>query len=178
MGAAIPSVGRAIGFAQDIAKNGIEKALTNLGLGDLVGQPAELALGVLTDVFCPNGGPIDQAIAREAWDEAVLELTEIEITDIKDVTADQWQVLVTDFITRTIETKVINDVGNEGISLPQDVGAINQIQNDLHELIKGAVNDGIDGRLNVGNTIAQSEIQSLVTDIYERSFAYLEALEE
>ena len=72
MGASIPSVGRAIDFVQGVARDGIDKALANLGLGNLVGQPAEQALAVLTDVFCPVGGPIDQAIAREAWDEAVL----------------------------------------------------------------------------------------------------------
>ncbi|MGA3266506.1 MAG: Qat anti-phage system associated protein QatB [Verrucomicrobiota bacterium] len=178
MGAAIPSVRRAISFVQDVANAGINQALSHLGLGNLVGQPAEQALAVLTDVFCPEGGPIDQGIAREAWDEAVLGLTEIDITDITEVTAEQWQAVVTDFIAKTIEFKVINDVGAKGISLPQDVQAIDQLQSDLHELIQGAVDDAIGDRLNVGQTIPQNEIQGLVTDIYERSFAYLEALEE
>lgn len=178
MGSAIPAAGRAINFVQDVARDGIEKTLSKLGLSDLVGQPSEQALAVLTDVFCPAGGPIDQGIAREAWDEAVLGLTELEISDISAVTAEQWQALVMDFITRTIETKVINDVGTQGISLPQDIGAINQMQNDLRQLIQGAVDDAIGDRLNVGQTIPQDEIQSVVTDIYERSFAYLEALGE
>jgi len=178
MGSAISAVGKAIGFAQSVARDGIDKALSNLGLGTLIGQPAEQVLAVLTDVFCPNGGPIDQGIAREAWDEAVLELTELEIADVKDVSAEQWQALIVDFITRTIETKVINDVGTKGISLPQDVGAIDQLQTDLHELIVGAVNDAIGDRLGVGQVIPQNQIQGVVTDIYDRSFAYLEALEE
>jgi len=178
MGAAIPAVGRAISFIQDVAHAGINKALSNLGLANLVGQPAEQALAVLTDVFCPEGGPIDQAIAREAWDEAVLGLTEIDITDITKVTAEQWQAIVTDFIAKTIESKVINDVGINGVSLPQDVQAIDQLQSDLHELIQGAVDDAVGDRLNVGQTIPQNEIQGVVTDIYGRSFAYLEALEE
>lgn len=178
MGASIPSVGRAIDFVQGVARDGIDKALANLGLGNLVGQPAEQALAVLTDVFCPAGGPIDQAIAREAWDEAVLELTELEIDDIRNITAEQWQGLVVDFVSRTIEAKVINDVGGKGISLPQDVDAINQLQFDLHEIIHGAVVDAIGDKLDVGKTIAQKEIQEMVVDIYERSFAYLEGLEE
>jgi hypothetical protein len=178
MGASIPSVGRAIDFAQGVARDGIDKTLSKLGLGNLVGQPAEQALAVLTDVFCPPGGPIDQAIAREAWDEAVLELTELEIDDIKNVTAEQWQALVIDFISRTIEARVINDVGGKGISLPQDVQAINQLQADLHEIIHGAVTDSIGDKLNVGQTIDQKEIQSVAIDIYDRSFAYLEGLEE
>jgi hypothetical protein len=81
MGASIPSVGRAIDFVQGIARDGIDKTLSKLGLDKLIGQPAEQALAVLTDVFCPAGGPIDQAIARDAWDEAVLELTDLEERD-------------------------------------------------------------------------------------------------
>ena len=178
MGSALPSVGRAISFVQDVARNGVEKALSQLGLDNLIGQPAEQALAVLTDVFCPPGGPIDQAIAREAWDDAELELTELEIDDIKNVTPEQWNGLVIDFISHTIETKVINDVGSKGISLPQDVQAINQLQSDLHQIIYGAVTDAIGDRLGVGQTIDQKDIQSMVVDIYDRSFSYLEGLEE
>jgi hypothetical protein len=178
MGSAIPSVGKAIGFVQGVVRDGVEKALAQLGLDNLIGQPAEQALAVLTDVFCPPGGPIDQAIAREAWDEAVLELTELEIDDIKDVTPEQWNGLVVDFISRTIEAKVINDVGSKGISLPQDVQAINQLQADLHQIIHGAVTDAIGDRLGVGQTIDQKDIQGMAVDIYDRSFAYLEGLEE
>lgn len=178
MGSAIPAVSRAISFAQGVARDGIDKALSQLGLDNLIGQPAEQALAVLTDVFCPPGGPIDQAIAREAWDEAVLELTELEIDDIKDVTPEQWNGLVVDFISRTIETKVINDVGSKAISLPQDVQAINQLQSDLHQIIYGAVTDAIGDRLGVGQTVDQKDIQGMVVDIYDRSFTYLEGLEE
>ncbi len=178
MGASIPSVARAIDFVQGVARDGIDKALANLGLANLIGQPAEQALAILTDVFCPAGGPIDQAIAREAWDESVLELTDLEIDDVKDITPEQWQGLVVDFISRTIETKVINDVGSKGISLPEDVQAINQLQSDLHEIIHGAVTDAIGDRLDVGRTIDQKDIQGMVVDIYDRSFTYLAGLEE
>jgi len=178
MGASITSVQRAINFVQGITRDGIDKTLLKLGLDNLIGQPAEQALGVLTDVFCPAGGPIDQAIAREAWDEAVLELTELEIDDINIVTPEQWKGLVVDFISRTIEAKVINDVGNKGISLPQDVLAINQLQSDLHQIILGAVTDAIGDKLGVGQTISQMDIQELVVDIYDRSFTYLGGLEE
>jgi hypothetical protein len=178
MGSSIPAAGRVLGFVQDIARAGVNQALSNLGVGNLVGQLAEHALAALTDVFCPAGGPIDQGIARDAWDEAVLGLTDAGITDITEITAEQWQALVGDFIANSIETKVINDVGTKGISLPQDIRAINQLQSNLYQLIRGAVDDAIGDRLNGGQTIPQADIQAFVTDIYERSFAYLEALEE
>jgi hypothetical protein len=178
MGSSISAAGRVLSFVQDVARGGVNQALSNLGVGNLVGQPAEHALAALTDVFCPAGGPIDQGIARDAWDEAVLGLTDAGITDITAVTPEQWQALVGDFIANSIETKVINDVGTRGISLPQDITAINRLQSDLYQLIRGAVDDSIGDRLNVGQTIPQADVQVFVTEIYERSFAYLEALEE
>jgi hypothetical protein len=178
MGSSIPSAVRALGFAQDVARVGVDLALKNIGLGNLVGQPAEHVLPALTDVICPAGGPIDQGIARDAWDEAVLDLTDTGIADLTEVTVEQWQSLVSEFITNSIEAKVINDVGTKGISLPQDIDAINQMQADLHQLIRGAVDDAIGDRLNVGQTIQQAELQATVVDIYERSFSYLEALQE
>jgi hypothetical protein len=94
------------------------------------------------------------------------------------VTAEQWQSLVADFISKSIESKVINDVGAKGIELPANIQAIDKLQSDLHEVIRGAVDDAIGDRLAVGGTLSQSEVQSLVEDIYDRSFTYLEALDE
>ena len=177
MGSSVSSAARAIGFAQEAVHSGVNVALKNLGVESLVGQPAEQALAALTDVLCPPGGPIDQGIAREAWNEAILQLAESDINDVGDVTAEQWTVLVADFIANTIEAKVINDVGAKGIELPQDVEAINQLQVDLHDLIRGAVDDAIGGQLVSGENIPQNELRAVAVDIYERSFAYLEALE-
>ncbi len=178
MGSSVRSAGRAIGFVQDVARVGVNQALANLGVRDLVGQPAEQALAALTDVVCPAGGPIDEGIAREAWDEAVLNLTDAGFTDLTQVTAEQWQALVADFIAKSIETRVINDVGVKGISLPEDIRAINQLQHDLHEVIRGAVDDAIGDKLSNGTPIPQNELLSTVTDIYEKSFSYLQALRD
>lgn len=178
MGAAIPAAGRLVEFVRDVSQAGVAQALANVGLGNLVGRSAEEALAALTDVFCAAGGPIDQSIARDAWDEAVLMLADAGITDITQVTAEQWQSLVADFISKTIESRVINDVGAKGIELPANIQAIDKLQSDLHEVIRGAVDDAIGDRLAVGGTLSQSEVQSLVEDIYHRSFTYLEALDE
>ena len=178
MGAAKRSTGSVIGFLGDVSRVGVAAALRKLGLGQLVGQPAEAALAALTDVFCPTGGPIDQAIARDAWDEAVLTLAEEGIVDVTDVSTEQWHALLVDFITNAIEARVFNEIGPQGISLPTDIAAIDRLQHDLHDIIRGAVEDAVGDRIEPGRNLSQPEIGAVVDAIYDHAFAYLEALEE
>ena len=178
MGAARRSTGRIVGFLGDVSRVGVAAALRVLGLGQLVGQPAEVALAALTDVFCPAGGPIDQAIARDAWDEAVLTLADEGIADVTDVSTEQWHALLVDFMTNAIEARVFNEIGAQGISLPTDIAAIDRLQHDLHDIIRGAVEDAVGNRLDPGRNLSQPEIGAVVDAIYDHAFAYLEALEE
>jgi hypothetical protein len=178
MGGARRATGRVIGFLQDVRTAGVETALTNLGLARLVGQPTEAALAALTDAFCPPGGPIDEAIVRDAWDEAVLTLAEEGIVDLAEVTEQQWQALLVEFITNTIQTRIFNDIGPQGISLPPDISAIDRMQADLHAVIRGAVDDAMGARLDAQRTMTQSEIQGVVDAVYDHAFVYLEALAE
>lgn len=178
MGGARRATGRVIGFLQSVRTAGVEAALTNLGFAHLVGQPAEAALAALTDAFCPPGGPIDEAIVREAWDEAVLTLAEEGIVDLAEVTEHQWQALLVEFVTNTIEARIFNDIGPQGISLPPDIYAIDRLQADLHAIIRGAVDDAVGARLDAQRTMTQTEIQSVVDAVYDHAFAYLEALAE
>jgi hypothetical protein len=178
MGGARRATGRVASFLQDVRTSGVETALTNLGFAHLVGQPAEAALAALTDAFCPPGGPIDQAIVRDAWDEAVLALADEGIVDLSEVTQEQWYALLKDFITNAIEARVFNEIGSEGISLPPDIAAIDRLHEDLHDIIRGAVDDAVDNRFDDQQTMTQSEIQVVIDGVYDYAFAYLEALEE
>lgn len=178
MGGARRATGRVVGFLQDVRTAGVETALTNLGFAHLVGQPAEAALAALTDAFCPPGGPIDQAIVREAWDETVLTLADEGIVDLSEVTQEQWHALLIDFITNAIEARVFNEIGPQGISLPPDIAAIDRLQDDLRDIIRGAVDDAVNNRFDDQRTMTQSEIQVVIDGVYDHAFAYLEALEE
>ena len=177
MGDSVRAATRVAGFIQDVGQRGIGAALVSLGMTSLVGQPAEAALGALTDVFCPAGGPLDPGIARDAWGEAVLTLADQGISDISQVTLDQWQVLLAEFITNSVEARVFNDIGPKGISLPQDVRAIDALQVELHDIIRGAVDDAFAGRLDGGQAMPQAEVQATITAIYDHAFDYLANLD-
>jgi hypothetical protein len=166
------------GFIDAVKKKGFKEAVKTIGVADLQGKSPEQIRAALTDAFCPASGPIDDSISRHAWNEALLGLADQDITDLATLTPEQWNSVFEDFITRSIEARVINDIGNGSVHLPADVNAINQAQATLHDLISGAVRDAIGDRLLNAGTIPTKEVQGIMNQIYKRAFAYLEALGE
>lgn len=166
------------GFIQDVGARGVQAALASFNRDDLFGKSPEDVLGALTDAICPNGGLIDDAIAREAWNETALAIIEQGVEDIATMSQDQWDAVFSDFIARSIEMRVFNDICAEGISLPETLADVNQVQADLHSLISEAVSDTIGETFERGEQLDENQIRSAVDDIYSRAFSYLGALEE
>lgn len=167
-----------LGFVNNVRSYGFDGALAELGLSKLVGRDSQVVFSELTEVFCPKGGPIDDSIARSAWDKTILDVYDNGIYDVTNLNIEQWQSLFKDFVTNSIVERIYNDIGKSGINLPENVERINEIQNDLCTLVRGAVDDAIGGKLEKSNSITQGEIKSTVDEIYEKAFDYLGAMEE
>jgi len=178
MATSIPTGARIAHFAQQVGQVGVRAALRDLGLEDFAGRGPEEILGVLTDHLCPEGGTIDEAIARDAWSTTIESIIEQGINDVGAITPQQWQEIIAEFITNSIEAKAINDIGNDLTRLPADVQAVDQIQADLHGLIRGAVDDAIAGRIEGNQIIGQADLDGAIGRIYEAAFDYLHEILE
>jgi hypothetical protein len=176
MGSSRQAAGRIYGFYQDVQQRGTAEALRQLGFGDLVGKPAIDGLARLTDAVCPPGGPQDQAIARDAFAEAVVNLAVEGVADIAALTADQWQSLFLDFITRSIEARIVNDIGTKSVTMPTDLKAAQQVERSLHQLVDGCAKDAFAETLGKGETLQDNQMQAGMDSIYQVAFAFLEAL--
>lgn len=176
MGSSKRAAGRIYGFYQGAQQKGTAETLRQLGLGDLVGMPATDALGRLTDFICPAGGPQDEAIARDAFAEAVVNLAVEGVADIAALTVDQWQALFLDFMARSIEARIVNDIGTKSVTMPEDVNAAQQVERDLHQLVEGCVKDAFIETLAKGGPLQDKQIQAGMDSIYQVAFAFLENL--
>jgi len=176
MGSARQAAGKIYGFYQSAQENRTADVLRQLGLGDLVGKPAVDALARLTDAICPPGGPQDEAIARDAFAEAVVNLAVEGVTDITAMTADQWQTLFLDFIAHSIEARIVNDIGTKSITMPVDVNAAQQVERNLHQLVEGCVKDAFAETLAKGGPLQDKQIQADMGSIYQVAFTFLENL--
>ncbi len=111
-------------------------ALRSIGLERLAGRPIEeIFLGIM-EVICPDGGAIDDSIAREAFVETIVDLAENGITDFDVLTAEQVQTILELNVAHAIEARICNDIGAHAISMPQDAKEAADIQAQLFEFVE------------------------------------------
>lgn len=169
---------RMIGFGQAVAREGFQAAANRFGIADVIGKTLGEAVARVTDAFTPPGGPSDDAITRSAWNDTLLNAVDNGITNFENLTGLQWAALIEFFIARTIELRILNDIGNDTLTDATNVKAINGVEAELHDLISGSVHDRIGPLIETGTAYSESELQQLSDGIYELAFAYLEELEQ
>jgi hypothetical protein len=176
MGASRDAGSRLVGFLSGVAANGPREALRALNLANLAGRPIEEVFIGLADYICPDGGTIDEGIAREAFIETITELADNGITNIDSLNADQMQTIFELYATHAIEARLCNDIGTKSIIIPADASAAATVQAQLLDFIRRGVSDAL--------TRARTDIQALTPDrvlgfvdgIYEQAFAILQTL--
>ena len=173
MGASRSAAGGALGVFRGFQRDGKDATLRRLNLGNLVGRSAtELFLG-LTDVICPNGGPIDEGMARDAWLETVATLDDLGIDDITTLTADQMQELFLAFVAHSIEARLFQDIGVNGLKIAADLAAIEVFEAEFRSYIRRSVRDSFSGDLNGLATLSDRQITTIVDRTYEEAWDLL-----
>jgi hypothetical protein len=153
-------------------------ALRSIGLERLAGRPIEeIFLGIM-EVICPDGGAIDDSIAREAFVETIIDLAENGITDFDTLTVEQVQTILELNVAHAIEARICNDIGSHSISLPQDVKEAAEIQAQLFEFVERAVSDAFAANQIASGAISQDQVTRTIDAIYEQSYSILQSMAE
>ena len=169
---AVAGIGRVAGaFVED----GAREALRPFNLERLANSPASEVFVALTDVLCPDGGTIDEAIARDAVLETAAELAAGDDMAFDALTPAALEAVFLGTISRSIEAKLFNELGNGAVTLPSDVSAVQTIQSTLHDFIQGKVNDAFSATGRALSSFPPSEIDRFVTTVYEGAFSLVEA---
>jgi len=165
-----------LGFLRDTIERGAEKALEALHLDSLAGRPIdEVFLGMI-DYVCPDGGSIDEGIARDAFIETIADLAENGITDLDTLNSNQLQTVFELYTTHTIENRMINDIGAKAIQFPSDARVALRIQSQLRDFIRRGVADALNTARETLLSLTQRNIQRFVDQIYEVAFDVLRSL--
>ena len=173
MGASRATAGGALGVFRGFQRDGTNTTLRRLNLGDLVGRPAvDLFLG-LTDVICPDGGSIDEGMARDAWLETVAALDDLGIDDTATLTAGQMQEIFLAFVAHTIEARLFQDIGVNGLKIAADLTAIEAFEAELRSYIRRSVRDSFSGDLGGLATLSDRQIMTIVDLTYEEAWDLL-----
>ena len=176
MGASRTAGARLAGFLSGAAANGPLAALRSLNLENLAGRPIEEVFIGLVDYICPDGGTIDDGIARDAFIETIGDLAQNGITDIDNLTAVQMQTIFELYAAHSIEARLCNDIGTKAISLPANPAAAARIQAQLLDFIRRGVSDALTAARTTMQTLTPDRVLGFVTGIYEQAFFILQTM--
>ncbi|WP_343227239.1 Qat anti-phage system associated protein QatB [Pseudoxanthomonas sp. PXM01] len=165
------SVGkRLLQVIRDIDRVGAAEVLQKLNLTHLAGRPAAEVFIVLLEGMCPPGGRVDEAIARQALLDAVAHLAEIETGTFEEMTAQQLSEFFMDFVIRTIEGRVIADIGKHIVDAPESVVEVEGVMDQLHDFVAGCVHGHLSEHFDGISQKNDQEVSAIVETIYEASF--------
>ena len=178
MGSARGAGSRLLGFLSDAAARGATEALRALNLGALAGRPIEEIFLGLSDYICPDGGSIDEGIAREAFIETITDLAGAGITDLDGFTEDQMQTVFELYATNAIEARLCNDIGMKTITLPSDSRQCARVQAQLKDFIRRGVADALTIARAAAAALTPDRVLQFVGRVYEQAFGILRIMGE
>ena len=165
-------------LARVFAEQGPEEALRTFDLAALAGGPAEDVFVALTDVLCPPGSTIEQAVARDAMIETVAAFAMEGVGSFDGLTAGQLEEFFIGVVSRSIEGKILNEVGTSTVHIPESVERVELAQQMLHEFIEGCVRDEFD---ELDGNLAELEgdrVEEFVSDLYEAAIGMVRVIGE
>jgi hypothetical protein len=175
MGSSRAAASNVLGVLRGMQRDGVEAALRSFNLPALIGRSTtEVFLG-LTDLICREGGPIDEAIARDAWLETVAELDRFGIDDLDALTADQIRDVFAAFIAHSIETLLFQEIGVNGLSIARDLDAIELFETQFRSYIQRAVQDSFATDLHTLSAMSDADIRAVVVTTYRDAWNLLVA---
>lgn len=170
MGSSRATGARLLGVVRDFQRLGPTETLRQLNLSSLAGRPAADVFVAILEFICPPGGAVDEAIARQAMLETIGDMAEAGVGDFDTLTPAQMQEFFLDFIARSIEGRVVADLGGRGVTLPDDVAAVESAQAQLHDFVTGCTQGQLSGRLDGLERMSDRDIEGVVNQIYEAAF--------
>lgn len=163
-------------FLNDASANGVREVLRALNLESLAGRPIEEVFAGLADYICPEGGTIDEGIARDAFVETIADLAGAGIADIDSLTPVQIQTVFELYATHAIEARICNDIGTKVVTLPADPRAVERVQAQLRDFIQRGVSDAINAADVDIQSLTADAVMDFVTNVYQSAFDLLQMM--
>lgn len=170
MGTSRATAAKLLSIFGDVQRNGAAETLRRLQLTVAPGQPASQVLLALLEFICPPGGAIDEGVARQAALNTIAELDEAGSGSFEDMTEADRQNFFLDFVANSIESMIMADLGGRGITMPDDVEAVERIQSQLSSFITGCTRGQLANRLEQWPAPTDQEVNQVTSAIYEAAF--------
>lgn len=170
LGAARSSSARLLRVTSIFASGGAQAVERYLSLDNLAKKNATEALIAIADFVCPDGGPQDEGIARNAYITAIEESPEIASIPFEELTSGQMLLIVQKSMVNVVCGRILNDIGNKIIMLPDDIDVAEKLVVQIKEFVTGAISDAVsDLKVDVNN-LSQHQSIDIVDEVYRTAF--------
>ena len=178
VGAGRVSSARFLSAIGAFAQGGVHEFEKFLNLTDIGNRSTSAVLADIADNLCPDGGRPAEGAARDAYLNALEENQDLANIPFSQLQPDQLILIYKDTVANTIFDRIINDIGNKALFLPEDNYEAEIILRDIKDYIRGAVSDAM-ARANISpSNISASNAQKTSDSIYRSAFDILEAAGE
>jgi hypothetical protein len=167
-----------LGFLSDARARGVPAALRALNLEALAGRSVEEIFIGLADFVCPDGGTVDDGIAREAFVETIVQLSEEGVTSIESLSPDQMQTVFEIYATNAIEARLCNDIGAKTVALPASPQAAAYVQAQLRDFVRRGVADALTSARAALEALTSESVIRFVDGVYVSAFEILRTMGE
>lgn len=173
MGSSRGTAARVLNFLNEVTTNGLDETLRTLNLEELAGKPIDEVFMGISDFLLPEGGTTDIGIAREAFMQTVAQLADAGVEDLNSLSDEQVASVMEMYVTNAIELRMYNEIGTQGVSIPQDEAAAENVQDVLHDFIESSVTAAMADIRNNGGRINSNQTLDYVDKVYQKSFDFL-----
>ena len=178
LGSARSSSAILLNITSIFASGGAQAVERYLYIENLAKKNATDALLTIADFVCPDGGPQDEGIARNAYISAIEESPEIAAIPFEELTAEQMFLIVQKSMVNVVCGRILNDIGNKIIMLPDDIDEAERLVVQIKEFVKGAISDAFsDLKIDVNN-LSQHEAIYIVNEVYQTTFEIMARIGE
>lgn len=170
MGSSRVVAGGLLSIIGDFQQGGATQALQRFNLSNLAGESATTVFVSLVEFLCPPGGSVDEGVSRQAMFDTIADMSDTDVESFDALTAEQLQEIFIGFVVHSIEGRIMADIGKNGIKLPDDIDAIGEIQETLHDFVDGATRVHLRDELRDVSGLSGRAISHKVEQIYELAF--------
>jgi len=132
----------------------------------------------LADYVCPDGGSVDEGIAREAYFETIVELAELGVTNFDALSTDQMQTVLEIYVTNAIEARLCNDIGTKAVAMPLDARQADRVVAQIRDFVRRGVSDVFTSSRAALDALTSERVTAFIERIYVDAFSVLQSLGE
>ncbi|GAA0893637.1 hypothetical protein GCM10009122_33160 [Fulvivirga kasyanovii] len=169
------------GFLGNVARDGINQTLRNLGLGDLIGESASVVFAGIVDAIAPTGTSNEEADARQAIVDALnmlydkYELADDNLSKLDALNATDIREAILDSVKAYIYERWLQELSLciEKHSLTP--GEATRKETEMKEHIKAAVDYDFEDQDVLNMDFAEGSGKELIENIFYEAYQTLES---